>query len=128
MCSATRILLVALLASCVLNAYSVDYHIQVILPLSGPDGLRYQQWASVARYAASQVTAGWASSGNALVVDVLDYEASYRGLASAGAAAISNTSVVGILVDDVMADSLAPYAANGLVRLYCFNISILDSL
>lgn len=117
MCSATRILLIALLASCVLNAYSVDYHIQVVLPLTGPDALRYQQWASITRYAASQVTAKWASSGNALIVDVLDYGSSYRNLAAAGTAAVANSTVVGLLVDDIMADSFAPYAANGMVRL-----------
>lgn len=105
----------ALLAFILFESYAIDYHIQLILPMNSQEAAKYQQWASVARYAASEYSSRW-PSGNSLIVDVLDYEGDFRKLATIGTAAMLNASVVGIMGDDLMTDKIAAFISAAEVR------------
>lgn len=97
---------------------SANYAIQAYLPLTGPDALKYQQWASAMRFSATSASA--LLSPDTISVDVYDYAGNVQVLGTLGANAMSNSSVIAVLADEVATNVFAPFAAAASVRLHSF--------
>jgi hypothetical protein len=115
------LLLSAFLILCILiidlptPAFAVDYSVQAILPLSGPNGEQFEQWGKAIKMAASEVSATWTPT-NSLQVDILDSYGDLRRLQSMAAAAVVNNSVVAVLTDEQGAAGLSGFASSFHVR------------
>jgi hypothetical protein len=94
------------------RSIQASYSIQAILPLSQTDDPdHFAQWAKAAKLAAAQVSASWAPS-NSLYVDVLDYLNDELTLQMIGSAAMLNSSVLGVISDELGSRMLSGSAAN----------------